>query len=131
MSISSDMPRDNLTLSEADLAVCRPIVGDGLLTLMATYCALLPRAIPGAKSLQGATRVDMGGPALYHTVRPQPWGCACVLETSTAAHDARPVGSQPHAVAWMGMTAHRGGAVMVGSRPDNWWARAWLRLLGV
>ena len=29
MSISSDTPRDNLTLSEADLAACRPIVGEG------------------------------------------------------------------------------------------------------
>jgi len=29
MSISSDTLRDNLTLSEADLAACRPIVGEG------------------------------------------------------------------------------------------------------
>ena len=29
MSISSDTPRDNLTLFEADLAACRPIVGEG------------------------------------------------------------------------------------------------------
>jgi hypothetical protein len=29
MSISSDTPRDNLTLSEADLAACCPIVGEG------------------------------------------------------------------------------------------------------
>jgi hypothetical protein len=29
MSISGDTPRDNLTLSEADLATCRPIVGEG------------------------------------------------------------------------------------------------------
>ena len=29
MSISHDTPRDNLTLSEADLAACRPIVGEG------------------------------------------------------------------------------------------------------
>jgi DNA primase len=29
MSISSDTPRDNLTLSEADLAACKPIVGEG------------------------------------------------------------------------------------------------------
>jgi DNA primase len=29
MSMSSDTPRDNLTLSEADLAACRPIVGAG------------------------------------------------------------------------------------------------------
>src|SRR5919201_472078 len=29
MSMSSDTPRDNLTLSEADLAACRPIVGEG------------------------------------------------------------------------------------------------------
>jgi DNA primase len=29
MSISRDTPRDNLTLSEADLAACRPIVGEG------------------------------------------------------------------------------------------------------
>jgi DNA primase len=29
MSISSDTPRDNLTLSEADLAACRPIVSEG------------------------------------------------------------------------------------------------------
>jgi hypothetical protein len=29
MSISSDTPRDNLTLSEADLAACRLIVGEG------------------------------------------------------------------------------------------------------
>jgi DNA primase len=29
MSISSDTPHDNLTLSEADLAACRPIVGEG------------------------------------------------------------------------------------------------------
>jgi DNA primase len=29
MSISGDTPRDNLTLSEADLAACRPIVGEG------------------------------------------------------------------------------------------------------
>jgi DNA primase len=29
MSMSADMPRDNLTLTEADLAACRPIVGEG------------------------------------------------------------------------------------------------------
>jgi len=29
MSLFSDMPRDNLTLSESDLAACRPIVGAG------------------------------------------------------------------------------------------------------
>jgi len=29
MSMSSDTPRDNLTLTEADLAACRPIVGAG------------------------------------------------------------------------------------------------------
>jgi len=29
MNISADTPRDNLTLSEADLAACRPIVGEG------------------------------------------------------------------------------------------------------
>ena len=29
MSLSSNTPRDNLTLSEADLAACRPIVGEG------------------------------------------------------------------------------------------------------
>ena len=29
MSMSSDTPRDNLTLSESELAVCRPIVGEG------------------------------------------------------------------------------------------------------
>ena len=29
MSISGDTPRANLTLSEADLAACRPIVGEG------------------------------------------------------------------------------------------------------
>src|ERR671937_1687965 len=29
MTISSDTPNDNLTLSEADLAACRPIVGEG------------------------------------------------------------------------------------------------------
>src|SRR6266852_306243 len=29
MSMSSDTPRDNLTLSESDLAACRPIVGEG------------------------------------------------------------------------------------------------------
>lgn len=29
MSIAGDTPRDNLTLSEADLAACRPIVGEG------------------------------------------------------------------------------------------------------
>src|SRR5215472_3659870 len=29
MSMSSDTPRDNLTLSEADLAACCPIVGEG------------------------------------------------------------------------------------------------------
>ena len=29
MSISGDTPRDNLTLSESDLAACRPIVGEG------------------------------------------------------------------------------------------------------
>src|SRR5437588_7495976 len=29
MSMSSDTPRDNLTLSEADLAACRPMVGSG------------------------------------------------------------------------------------------------------
>jgi hypothetical protein len=29
MRISSDTPRDNLTLSEADLAACKPIVGEG------------------------------------------------------------------------------------------------------
>ena len=29
MSISGDTPRENLTLTEADLAACRPIVGEG------------------------------------------------------------------------------------------------------
>jgi hypothetical protein len=29
MSISADTPRENLTLTEADLAACRPIVGEG------------------------------------------------------------------------------------------------------
>src|SRR6266478_4582475 len=29
MSLSGDTPRDNLTLSEADLAACRPMVGEG------------------------------------------------------------------------------------------------------
>ena len=29
MSMSSDTPRENLTLSESDLAACRPIVGEG------------------------------------------------------------------------------------------------------
>ena len=29
MSMSADTPRDNLTLSEADLAACRPMVGEG------------------------------------------------------------------------------------------------------
>jgi hypothetical protein len=29
MSMSADTPRDNLTLSESDLAACRPIVGEG------------------------------------------------------------------------------------------------------
>jgi hypothetical protein len=29
MSMSNDMPRENLTLTEADLAACRPIVGEG------------------------------------------------------------------------------------------------------
>jgi hypothetical protein len=29
MSMSSNTPRDNLTLSETDLAACRPIVGEG------------------------------------------------------------------------------------------------------
>ena len=29
MSTRSDTPRDNLTLSESDLAACRPIVGEG------------------------------------------------------------------------------------------------------
>ena len=29
MSMSADTPRDNLTLTEADLAACRPIVGEG------------------------------------------------------------------------------------------------------
>src|SRR5882672_3585994 len=29
MSIASDMPRENLTLSASDLAACRPIVGKG------------------------------------------------------------------------------------------------------
>jgi hypothetical protein len=29
MAASSDGTRDNLTLSEADLAACRPIVGEG------------------------------------------------------------------------------------------------------
>jgi hypothetical protein len=29
MSMSADTPRDNLTLSETDLAACRPIVGEG------------------------------------------------------------------------------------------------------
>jgi hypothetical protein len=29
MSISGDIPRENLTLTEADLAACRPIVGEG------------------------------------------------------------------------------------------------------
>ena len=29
MSLFADTPRDNLTLTEADLAACRPIVGEG------------------------------------------------------------------------------------------------------
>src|SRR6266446_4866851 len=29
MSISGDTPRENLTLSEADLAACRPVVAEG------------------------------------------------------------------------------------------------------
>src|SRR2546426_1413253 len=29
MSISGDTPRDNLTLTEADLAACRPLVAEG------------------------------------------------------------------------------------------------------
>ena len=29
MSIAGDAPRENLMLSEADLAACRPIVGEG------------------------------------------------------------------------------------------------------
>src|SRR5919109_4647535 len=29
MSIAGDTPRENLTLTEADLAACRPIVGEG------------------------------------------------------------------------------------------------------
>ena len=29
MSMSADTPRENLTLTEADLAACRPIVGEG------------------------------------------------------------------------------------------------------
>src|SRR5919197_2851760 len=29
MSMFADTPRDNLTLTEADLAACRPIVGEG------------------------------------------------------------------------------------------------------
>ena len=29
MSISGDTPRENLTLTEADLAACRPIAGEG------------------------------------------------------------------------------------------------------
>src|SRR5262249_11761959 len=29
MSLSSDMPRENLTLTEVDLAACHPIVGEG------------------------------------------------------------------------------------------------------
>ena len=29
MTLSADTPRDNLTLSESDLAACRPIVGEG------------------------------------------------------------------------------------------------------
>jgi len=29
MNISADTPRENLTLTEADLAACRPIVGEG------------------------------------------------------------------------------------------------------
>ena len=29
MSLSSDTLRENLTLTEADLAACRPIVGEG------------------------------------------------------------------------------------------------------
>ena len=29
MSLSGDTPRENLTLTEADLAACRPIVGEG------------------------------------------------------------------------------------------------------
>jgi hypothetical protein len=29
MSLSNDTPRDNLTLTEADLAACRPMVGEG------------------------------------------------------------------------------------------------------
>src|SRR6266851_6809437 len=29
MSMSGDTPRENLTLTEADLAACRPLVGEG------------------------------------------------------------------------------------------------------
>ena len=29
MSLSSDTPRENLTLTEADLAACRPVVAEG------------------------------------------------------------------------------------------------------
>ena len=29
MSISGDTPRENLTLTEADLAACRPLVAEG------------------------------------------------------------------------------------------------------
>jgi len=29
MSIAGDTPRENLTLSEADLAACRPLVAEG------------------------------------------------------------------------------------------------------
>jgi hypothetical protein len=29
MNMSADTPRENLTLTEADLAACRPIIGEG------------------------------------------------------------------------------------------------------
>jgi hypothetical protein len=44
MSISSDTPRDNLTLSEAELAACRPIVGEGGHGLCTSSLLLIPAA---------------------------------------------------------------------------------------
>ena len=48
MSISSDTPRDNFTLSEADLAACRP-----LSVKVATCCGRYPFTAPTASAACG------------------------------------------------------------------------------
>ena len=49
MSISGETPRENLTLTEADLAACRPIVGEGGHVLR----ALCPSTAPTASAACG------------------------------------------------------------------------------